>query len=187
MYSSFYRYLITVNITEGPEIDLTGNYIICEDQNVQPIALVTDYVQITWSSNGDGFFIPANGLNTQNPIYVPGSLDISGGGPVTLEIEATGNGSCAPVTDQTLLTIEKNVEVNAGPDGNMCEGPNPILNATANNAATILWTTSGNGTFSNNGIANPIYTPGSQDLGNGFVTLTIRRNLYPTLCWSRLR
>ncbi|MDC3229259.1 hypothetical protein OAT87_01490, partial [Flavobacteriaceae bacterium] len=170
---------LRVNITEGPEIDLTGNYIICEDQNVQPIALVTDYVQITWSSNGDGFFIPANGLNTQDPIYVPGPLDISGSGPVTLGIEATGNGSCAPVTDQTLLTIEKNVEVDAGPSVNFCEGPNQILNASANNAATILWTTDGDGTFSNNGIVNPFYTPGPVDLVSGSVTLTIEGT--PTL------
>jgi len=71
----------------------------------------------------------------------PGPLDINVTNGATLTIEATGNGSCAPVTAETLLTIEKNVEVNAGPDGNMCEGPNQIQNASANNADTILWTT----------------------------------------------
>ena len=54
--------------------------------------------------------------------------------------------------------------------GNFCEGPNQILNASANNAATILWTTDGDGTFSNNGILNPFYTPGPGDLVNGQCT-----------------
>ncbi len=72
-----------------------------------------------------------------------------------------------------MLTIEKNVEVDAGPDGNMCEGPNQIQNASANNADTILWTTDGDGTFSSTNILNPIYTPGPIDLTNNFVLLTI--------------
>ena len=116
---------LRVNITEGPEIDLTGNYIICEDQTLEPIATVTNYDEITWSTSGDGSF---TGGNTATPIYIPGPLDINVTNGATLTIEATGNGSCAPVTAETLLTIEKNVEVNAGPDGNMCEGPNQILN-----------------------------------------------------------
>ena len=123
---------ITVNITEGPEIVLTGNYIICEDQTLEPIATVTNYDEITWSTSGDGSF---TGGNTATPIYIPGPLDINVTNGATLTIEATGNGSCAPVTAETLLTIEKNVEVDAGPDGNMCEGPNQIQNASANNAA----------------------------------------------------
>ena len=161
---------ITVNITEGPEIVLTGNYIICEDQTLEPIATVTNYDEITWSTSGDGSF---TGGNTATPIYIPGPLDINVTNGATLTIEATGNGSCAPVTAETLLTIEKNVEVNAGPDGNMCEGPNQIQSASANNAATILWTTAGDGTFSSTNILNPIYTPGPNDLTNNFVLLTI--------------
>ncbi|MFT5103300.1 MAG: hypothetical protein ACI86C_000952, partial [Candidatus Latescibacterota bacterium] len=147
---------ITVNINAAPEITLTGALLICEGDTAQPLASVTNWQEITWSSSGDGFFIPAQGLNTLDPTYVPGPLDIQTGSAL-LTIQATGNGSCAPESNQTLLTIQGDVEVDAGPDGNMCDGPYLLDAATASNYDTITWTTSGDGTFSNSSIINPTY------------------------------
>jgi hypothetical protein len=41
------------------------------------------------------------------------------------------------------------------------------------NASSYRWITSGNGTFSNSNILTPVYTPGSQDIANGFVALSL--------------
>lgn len=72
------------------------------------------------------------------------------------------------------LTMISSPMVNAGGNGAVCTSESfPIVAATASNYTTVLWTTSGNGTFSNTGIVNPVYTPGSQDIANGSVVLTI--------------
>ncbi|KAF0129526.1 MAG: hypothetical protein FD155_2449 [Bacteroidetes bacterium] len=61
----------------------------------------------------------------------------------------------------------------AGNDMAICEGNTAQLNATVSNYTSLLWTTSGTGTFSNTGIANPIYTPSEADYLAGNVLLTI--------------
>ena len=43
----------------------------------------------------------------------------------------------------------------------------------ATNYDQILWTTSGDGSFDDVAILNPVYTPGDQDILAGTVTLTI--------------
>lgn len=45
--------------------------------------------------------------------------------------------------------------------------------ATAENYNSLLWTTSGDGTFDNVTILNPVYTPGVNDIETGNVVLTI--------------
>lgn len=48
-----------------------------------------------------------------------------------------------------------------------------LAQATAAYYSTLLWTTNGDGTFSNDTILNPVYTPGPADIANGSVMLTI--------------
>jgi hypothetical protein len=48
------------------------------------------------------------------------------------------------------------------------------MQASANNQASILWTTQGDGTFNNATIQNPVYTPGTADIANGSVTLSMQ-------------
>lgn len=75
------------------------------------------------------------------------------------------------------LTVLQTPVVFAGGNSSVCAGETfPIVAATASNYTTILWTRSGNGTFSNPNSLNPIYTPGSLDIANGSVTLTLTGN-----------
>jgi len=72
------------------------------------------------------------------------------------------------------LTIIRTPVISAGDPGFVCVSESfPIVGATASNFGSLLWTSSGNGVFSNSGILNPVYTPGSQDVTNGSVTLTL--------------
>ena len=72
------------------------------------------------------------------------------------------------------LTIIRTPIISAGDPGFVCVSESfPIVGASASNLGTLLWTSSGNGVFSNTGIVNPVYTPGSQDIINGNVTLTL--------------
>jgi hypothetical protein len=61
----------------------------------------------------------------------------------------------------------------AGLDGQICEGEIYTLNASGLNYETVLWETSGSGTFSDNAIINPTYTHSDDDIALGQVTLTV--------------
>lgn len=63
--------------------------------------------------------------------------------------------------------------VYAGADDETCEGNDYALEATGANYESIAWETSGSGTFDDNTIINPVYTPSDDDYSNGQVTLTI--------------
>ncbi len=65
------------------------------------------------------------------------------------------------------------VVVNAGEDLILCEGDTPELAGSATNYTSLLWTTSGDGSFSDPTILDPVYTPGAEDILCGDVTLTL--------------
>ena len=48
-----------------------------------------------------------------------------------------------------------------------------VSDAVATDAASILWTTSGTGSFSSNTAQNPVYTPSQNDIDDGTVILTM--------------
>ena len=61
---------------------------------------------------------------------------------------------------------------NAGADQNRCQEA-AQLEANAVGYETLLWTTSGDGSFNATNILDPIYAPGEQDLTDKIVTLTL--------------
>ncbi len=63
--------------------------------------------------------------------------------------------------------------VNAGPDQVICSNETANLNAFAANYESISWTSDGDGEFSSSNTAETIYTPGSNDIANGEVILSI--------------
>jgi hypothetical protein len=75
--------------------------------------------------------------------------------------------------DYVSLPPELVTTAYAGADQNVCEGELIQLNGNGTNVETIQWSTSGNGTFDDAGILNPVYTPGTEDILLGDVTLTI--------------
>ncbi|MFC2102157.1 T9SS type A sorting domain-containing protein [Bacteroidota bacterium] len=65
-------------------------------------------------------------------------------------------------------------EVDAGSDGTVCEGAAYQLNGLASGQDSLIWTTKGDGTFSNDTILNPLYYPGENDILAGEVKLLLR-------------
>jgi len=63
--------------------------------------------------------------------------------------------------------------VSAGANDTICEGNTYTLSANAQYYSSLLWTTSGDGTFDDNTIINPVYTPGTFDIENNSVVLTL--------------
>ena len=71
------------------------------------------------------------------------------------------------------IEIFANPLVDAGEDGIVCEDADYLLDGYAENHESILWTTSGDGTFDNSSILNASYTPGNNDITSGSVILTL--------------
>ena len=63
--------------------------------------------------------------------------------------------------------------VNAGPDLEICTDEIAELNAYAANYTSLSWSSNGDGSFSDQTILNPSYTPGSNDIANGSVELSL--------------
>ena len=82
------------------------------------------------------------------------------------------NGVCQDNADAVNITVSQPATVNAGSELSTCESaPVPILDADAQNSSSIMWSTTGNGTFDDPTIINPVYTPGTLDLTMGSVKL----------------
>jgi len=74
-----------------------------------------------------------------------------------------------------FITFPPTATVNAlaGADGDICENTTFVCQGNATFYNSVTWTTSGDGTFSDVAILNPVYTPGVQDITTGTAILTL--------------
>ncbi|MBK7030036.1 MAG: gliding motility-associated C-terminal domain-containing protein [Bacteroidales bacterium] len=143
---------------------------ICQNsQGYQVLgATASNYSSLLWTTTGNGSLLNAN---TISPTYVPQTGET---GNVYLTLTASGIAPCSGTSDQLLLSIIPGPMVSAGDDATICE--NQVFVPTTSNAAyynSILWTTSGTGTFNDPTILHPTYTPGATDIQSGTVVLTL--------------
>ncbi|MBK7175402.1 MAG: PKD domain-containing protein [Bacteroidales bacterium] len=158
-------------VLAGPD-----DYICSNVTQFQLNGLGNNYngANIQWSfAGGDGFLSNAN---IMNPVYFAGPVDLSTQNrSIIFTLTLQGNGSCSGVfvNDQIELKIDPTPESNAGPDDEICDQRPYQVNATGQYQSSMTWTTSGDGSFSNTNIFNPIYTPGPNDVGQT-VVLTLQ-------------
>lgn len=149
---------ITVNVKPLPNVIGSNDTTICLGQSV-----------VLWAANATNFLWFDD---DDNIIGFGPNLTVS---PVTTTTYilfgiTAGCGKSKEIT----VTVNQPPLVDAGPDQQVCVGGIfSALNATASNYSSILWTTSGDGTFSNNSVLNPLYIPGPNDILNGSVVLAI--------------
>lgn len=162
--------IITINNT--PTVNAGNNGTSCGSTPYTLSPQVSNYSQLLWTTNGDGIF---NDATIANAIYTAGQQDITQG-DVQLTICASPLSGCNNnVTDNILLSIDPTPYANAGEDIEVCsldEAIN-ITDASADNASSISWETSGTGTFNNSNTLNTIYYPTDEDTDNGEITLTL--------------
>ena len=153
-------------ITNQPSVDVGPDITICVNDSAYLDGDPVCYNSVKWSSEGDGSFTNRFVPDTW---YTPGNNDtINGSVVLTLTAYGTYNTS-----DELTLTIQKSPEVYAGPDAEICSG-DTFTPAEADTlfSSKVLWTTSGDGTFSDATHLKPEYIPGTNDV-NGTVTLTL--------------
>jgi len=132
-------------------------------------ASAENYSLLQWTTtNGFGTFDDETLLN---PTYTPGTMDIVIG-EVELCITAlSSDGNVA--TDCMLLTIQPPPTADAGADATISQWVSWQLSGTAQNSSSILWTSSGTGTFSPPNVLNPQYSPSAADILAGTVQLCL--------------
>jgi len=132
---------------------------------------------VTWTSNGTGTFTNPNSLTTCT--YTPSAADIAAGSR-TLTLTATGNSPCSNATSNKTLTINQAPTANAGNAVSTCYNSGAVnitSGASASSQASVTWTSSGSGTFSNaNSLTTCTYNPSAADISAGSVTLTLTAN-----------
>ncbi len=80
------------------------------------------------------------------------------------------------VPDSRTVTVIEPAMIDAGSDITICGNETAGLSAAVSNQTGFLWSTSGDGTFSNPSNINSSYTPGSNDAATGSVILTATAN-----------
>ena len=161
-----------VNITVIPDAtcDAGINADICEGDDHTVSGTAASFSSIEWTTSGDGSFGTPNSLTS---IYTPGAGDIIAGS-VTLSLTANPLSPCStPALDDLVLTIQQPPTADAGADAAICEDVTHTLTGLATNYQSLLWTSSGDGTFDDPTLIAATYTPGSNDIIAGSVDLTI--------------
>ncbi|HEU5166232.1 MAG TPA: gliding motility-associated C-terminal domain-containing protein [Chitinophagaceae bacterium] len=126
-----------------------------------------------WTSNGTGTFSPANSNLNMN--YYPSAID-KATGSVMLKLASTNNGACPASSSSVVITFATAPSVNAGSDQTVCaNNANVFLKGQYNNAAGIIWSSSGNGTFSPSPYElNATYIPSASDKSNASIKLILK-------------
>lgn len=135
------------------------------------LASALNYSSIIWLTGGQGIL---TNNTTLTPTYFPALGET---GPVILTLAVNGNPPCGNDTSRMSLTITPESGVSAGPDSITCNGhPVTISGASATLYTSLLWTTTGTGSFNDSSLLQPIYTPGAGDIDTGYVHLILTAN-----------
>ena len=113
--------LMTLTLTASPTVDAGSNEETCQDvpfdlssSTVTPSA--SEYSALSWDDGGAGGNFDDN--TSLNPIYTPPAGYV---GNITLTLTATGNSSCADVSDNMNLSVVLPPSANAGTDEETCQ------------------------------------------------------------------
>ncbi|MBL6944433.1 MAG: PKD domain-containing protein, partial [Bacteroidales bacterium] len=161
------------------QVDAGSDEATCEDVyfdlSSSTILPTADYFSsIFWYTDGLGTIDDSTILY---PTYFPDPIEGSvQNDTINMTLVGVGIPPCANDTSTMELVIIPGAYAQAGSDENSCIGEpydfaNSSDSAFATNYATIVWYTSGTGSFVNPNVEQPIYIPGPSEIGP--VTLTM--------------
>jgi len=161
---------LTLTIHRMPEVAAGVDTQVCQDsQFTAAEAAAEHYTELLWESSGTGVFDDPTQLHVT---YTPSAGDIAAGS-VELTLTALGQSPCGDASHGIMLSIVPQPEAFAGQALSICGDAIAQPEATAANYASLLWTSSGTGTFNDPTILDAIYTPSADDVAAGNVTLTL--------------
>ncbi len=151
-------------------VDAGLNDTTCEETPITLTGTATEYSSVLWS-DGAGTFDPADALVTE---YTPG---VGETGVVVLRLTAEAKSPCTVAAiDSMELFVQPAPIADAGADQTVCEmiclPPVPDANGIVNLAGAVqfasgqMWSSTGDGTFDDDGALGAVYTIGDGDIAN---------------------
>ncbi|WP_319479246.1 PKD-like domain-containing protein [uncultured Draconibacterium sp.] len=158
-------------LSQPPQVAAGADQSICETELVQLNgSIISSSASVVWSTSGTGTFSESSAFN---PVYTPSAEDIEAG-QVNLTFRGVSGSTCASHEDVVTVFINRLPVVSAGDDAWSCQEESfQLSGASLEYAETILWTTSGSGSFDDKTAENPVYTPSESDIANGGAVLTV--------------
>lgn len=130
---------LQLDVADAPVASAGADATICVGESYFiSDASASGYASYYWSTDGDGYFMNPNAMNT---LYIAGTNDIALG-TVTLTLNALSGSICPDATDDLVLTIQDVPMPVISGDTLLCEGNSGILNCSV--ADTYLWSTGEN-------------------------------------------
>ncbi|MBS7787485.1 choice-of-anchor D domain-containing protein [Flavobacterium sp. CYK-55] len=169
----------TLTIQPGPTSNAGTDVYTCNTGaavNITAGATATNYSSVQWTTSGILGTL-SNATSLTNCTYAPSAVDLLAGS-VTLTLTVTGNAPCGgtAVSNKTLYFNSPST-VDAGTAVSTCSASGAVnitAGSSATNQASVLWTSSGTGVFSNaTSLTTCTYTPSAADVSAGSVILTL--------------
>jgi len=152
---------LSLSIIKLPIVSAGPDVTICNGMIHQVTASASDYDELLWITSGDGTFEDQNALMTN---YYPGELDLTLGS-AQLTILVLPQFPCLQSTQDFLqLSFQPPPTVDAGQDATIHSDETHQLSGFASEFESIIWSTSGDGTFNDLQIFDPVYSPGTNDI-----------------------
>lgn len=165
--------IISVTVKRAPTANAGTGGVICASSNFSVHGSATNYSSIYWTSNGDGYFVNPNILNTS---YIPGNVDKLGGIKL-LTLNVNPNIPCVNSVQSSLnLVIIPMPIVNAGADQQFIDITPIVLTGSASNASSVQWLTNGTGNFANSSQLSTSYFLSQEDLNADTIVLRLKVN-----------
>jgi hypothetical protein len=167
----------TVTISPAPTVAAGTAIAGCSTVpvNITTGSSASNYGTITWTTSGTGTFANNNSLTATT--YTPTVSDV---GTKTLTLTATGVGTCATVSSTKNIVTGNTPTAVAGTPVGICSNiasVNITSGSSSTNAASITWTSSGTGAFTNpTSLTTATYAPSAADITAGSITLTLTAN-----------
>lgn len=169
--SSFIDGAINIDPIPATPSGITGVNEVCQGATSEAYSVViTNAISYSWELDP----VDAGTVNgSGSAITIDFDSDYQG----SVELSAKGTNACGDGSPASInINVEANPAIDAGVDGEICEDETYSLNATASAYASVIWTTTGDGTFDDVSILTAVYTPGATDKLNGSVTLNCTAN-----------
>jgi len=159
---------VTVTVNPKPATpDVHGTTQVCVGQNINLNTTASGALMAYFWEGPNGFT-----SNVQNPVINNATPAMSG----TYKLYVVeNNNNCTSLAGTADVKVLPPQLPNAGPDQVVCPLPNPVnlTGSVTGDNTVVIWTTSGNGTFTSNSSLHTQYIPTPDDIANGSVKLTM--------------
>ena len=163
--------VVSWEIQLKPRAYAGANNTICASSSyTMTDATASNYSNVQWTSSGDGYF---GDPNVVQATYHPGYADANSG-EVMLFLTADAISPCGGnISDMVILDIQQLPNADAGSNASICALDSYQLNGAASHYSSLVWASSGSGSFDDATALDPVYTPSATDISTGFVNLTL--------------